>query len=63
MKRLAKPDPVALLVGALIEIAAGAGLIARLELTGVQVAQIGGGLIMLAAAIRMMVARKGAPDG
>lgn len=54
-------DPAAILVGGIIEILAALEIPAKLGLSGEQVAQIGGAIIMIAAALRFMFTKHDSP--
>lgn len=55
---LRSPDPVVILVGGSIEVAAAFGLFSLLDLTADNVAQLGAGLVMIGSALRMFIGQR-----
>lgn len=58
MKKLAKTDPIAAIVGALVTLLGSLGLVEQLGLTSDQVVQAGGAIVTIAATIRAIVVHK-----
>lgn len=57
-RTLPSPDPVVLVVAGCVEVAVALGWFARLELTAEEVAQLGAGLVMVGAGLRMFCGRR-----
>lgn len=63
MRRLARPDPLIILIGGVVIVCGALGLFSRAGLEPDAVAQLEAGAIMIASAIRMYVNRaRGVPD-
>jgi uncharacterized membrane protein YfcA len=62
MKRLARPDPLIVLVGGVIIVCGALGVFAMLKLTPDQVAQLEAGVIMIVSGIRMWLSRRTVVD-
>ncbi len=62
MRRLARPDPLILLVGGVVIVLASLGVFTALGLSPDEVAQLEAGLIMIVSAIRMWLTRRANAD-
>jgi len=51
-------DPLGILVGGIVQVLAAVGIFSRLELNADQIATVGSGLFMIAAAIRFMMTKE-----